>query len=395
MPLAPGAYSCGPMRAAVRFVSWLGSRHLAFRLKLHQCALDPREDAVSGSLVANLGVGPEIWLFLSLLLCLTLFFKFSRFWSVRNLDLLLLFALAPGMMVLVGHGDRQPQPWVFVCLFIGSALLLIRCFCDLGLSRRPLLEPNLNSAGLACLAFGVLGLLVAETVSLPVDEGAARNPAEPASKPGDGAHPTQAPSKLSAPVEKAIRSAPLPNSLRRKPPQVILSRVLASLAHLGLVAGLIVVGWKHFDRLIAGLAMATCYLVLPYTRIALVDSAQLVPAALIVTAVAVYTRPTLAGILIGMAGAWMPACLGLLPLWAGFYRGRGAIRFLTGGLPVVAICGLMAWRFPDIAAWAGALGARSLSEAGLLHTVEVPTTGSFWAGIDTSYRQPVLVLYLA
>ena len=58
---------------------------------------------MSGSLVADLGVGPEVWLFLTLLGCVTLFFKFSRVWSVRNLDLLLLFALAPGMMLLVGH----------------------------------------------------------------------------------------------------------------------------------------------------------------------------------------------------------------------------------------------------------------------------------------------------
>ena len=47
---------------------------------------------MSGSLVADLGIGPEVWLFLSLIGCVTLFFKFSRVWSVRNLDLLLLFA---------------------------------------------------------------------------------------------------------------------------------------------------------------------------------------------------------------------------------------------------------------------------------------------------------------
>ncbi len=131
-----------------------------------------------GSLVADLGVGPEIWLFLALLGCLTLFFKFGRVWSVRNLDLLLLFAPAPGMMMLVGNGAHQP--WIaFVWLFVGSMLWLVRCLLDLGLSRRPLLEPNLNAAGLACLSIGVLGLLVAETVSLPVVEGAARNPANP------------------------------------------------------------------------------------------------------------------------------------------------------------------------------------------------------------------------
>ena len=48
-----------------------------------------------GSLAVDLGVGPNVWLFLTILGCATLFFKFSRIWSVRNLDLLLLFAFAP------------------------------------------------------------------------------------------------------------------------------------------------------------------------------------------------------------------------------------------------------------------------------------------------------------
>ena len=54
---------------------------------------------MDGSLDSALGLGWEVWLFLSVLACLTLFFKFSRFWSVRNLDLLLLFVLVPGMML--------------------------------------------------------------------------------------------------------------------------------------------------------------------------------------------------------------------------------------------------------------------------------------------------------
>ena len=71
---------------------------------------------MNSSLVTDLGLGPEVWLFLSLLSCVTLFFKFSRFWSVRNLDLLLLFVLAPGMMLLVGKGDQQAWSayiWLF------------------------------------------------------------------------------------------------------------------------------------------------------------------------------------------------------------------------------------------------------------------------------------------
>ena len=65
------------------------------------------------------------------------------------------------------------------------------------------------------------------------------------------------------------------------------------LAHLVIVLGLIAISWWHYDRPIAGLAMATCYLILPYTRIALNDSGQLIPAALIVAAIAFFDRPSL------------------------------------------------------------------------------------------------------
>lgn len=347
---------------------------------------------MNGSLVADLGIGPEVWLFLSLLGCVTLYFKFSRVWSVRNLDLLLLFVLAPGFMMLVGNGGGGKQPWVaFLLLFLGSLLWLIRCLVDLGLSRRPLLEPNMNAAGLTCLAIGILGLLLTETVSLPVFEGAARNPADP----GARVDPPPAGSQdANSAVNNLVKIAPLPETLKPNPPQVILSRVLASLAHLGLVAGFLAVGWWHFDRPIAGLAMATCYLILPYTRIALVDSGQLVPAALIVASVAFYTRPALTGALIGLAAGWMPACLGLVALWAGFYRGRGALRFAAVGLTVVAVCAGLAWLVPDVAVWARALGARSLAEAGLLPSSDAPSRGSFWTGIDVAYRFPVLIGYV-
>ena len=155
------------------------------------------------------------------------------------------------------------------------------------------------------------------------------------------------------------------------------------------------VGWRHFERPIAGLAVATSYLLLPYSRFALVDSGQLIPAALIVAALVFYTKPSLTGALIGLASGWMPACIGLLPLWAGFYRKRGFWRFVGVGLGVAVTCGLLGLAVPDLASWARALGARSLSEAGLLPGSEVPSSRSFWSGIDPSYRLPVVIGYLA
>jgi hypothetical protein len=51
-------------------------------------------------------VHPVSWAYLSSLLLIGLFFKFNRFWSVRNLDLILLILLAPGLL-LVNSGLKQ------------------------------------------------------------------------------------------------------------------------------------------------------------------------------------------------------------------------------------------------------------------------------------------------
>jgi hypothetical protein len=172
--------------------------------------------------------------------------------------------------------------------------------------------------------------------------------------------------------------------------------VLASLAHLGLVLGLLGIGWRHFDRPLTGMAMVACYLLLPYTRMALVDSAQLIPSALIVAAVFWHLRPALAGALIGLAGGWMPACLGLIALWCGFFRGRGAIRFVTVALAVVICCALFGRFGPALVGdWARGLGARSIAEVGLLPHFQPRSEGSFWVSIDSSFRLPVLIAYLA
>jgi hypothetical protein len=49
-------------------------------------------------------IGPTMWAQLSSLLIIGLYFKFNRFWSVRNLDLCLIILLAPGLL-MVFYGD--------------------------------------------------------------------------------------------------------------------------------------------------------------------------------------------------------------------------------------------------------------------------------------------------
>jgi len=52
-------------------------------------------------------VHPATWVYLSSLLMLGLYFKFGRFWSVRNLDLVLLILLAPGLLMAQYGGEAS------------------------------------------------------------------------------------------------------------------------------------------------------------------------------------------------------------------------------------------------------------------------------------------------
>jgi hypothetical protein len=47
------------------------------------------------------------WVYLSSLLMIGLFFKFNRFWSVRNVDLVLLILLSPGLLLVHFGSDAR------------------------------------------------------------------------------------------------------------------------------------------------------------------------------------------------------------------------------------------------------------------------------------------------
>ena len=355
------------------------------------------EAAVNSSLVTDLGLSPEVWLFLSLLGCVTLFFKFSRFWSVRNLDLLLLFVLAPGMMLLVGNRDRQP----WSCLYL--AVYRVGLVADSLLGRPGSGAPPAPGAESECL--GVTVSLAGGAGPAPGRDG------QPARRGRSGAQPGRAlgtrgpigrrrraiPSPARQVIPRSSRSRSAAAAARQELPQVI---VVAGAGQPGppgaWFSGLLGIGWRHFERPLTGMAMAACYLLLPYTRMAVVDSGQLIPAALIVAAVFWHHRPALAGALIGLAAGWIPACLGLIALWCGFYRGRGAVRFTRRGrrggrrLARSWATGCRSW-----ATGPRALGARSIAEVGLFPQFEPRSTGSFWVSIDPSFRLPVLIAYLA
>jgi hypothetical protein len=119
---------------------------------------------------------------------------------------------------------------------------------------------------------------------------------------------------------------------------VATARATAVLSNLAVVLGLIVIGYRHFDNIKTGIAVATLYLLLPYTAHLTGHPDHVLPAALLVWAVAAYRRPMISGVLLGLAAGVIYYPLFLLPLWSAFYWQRGLLRFIWG---VVAMLGIL------------------------------------------------------
>jgi len=108
---------------------------------------------------------PTTWFYLSALIIIAVFFKFNRFWSVRNFDLIGLLLLAPGLLFLAMSDNYWGYIWLFGCGF----LFCIRLFLDLLMVRRPLLEPNLNPAG---MSLAVILLVAFMGANISINRGA-------------------------------------------------------------------------------------------------------------------------------------------------------------------------------------------------------------------------------
>jgi hypothetical protein len=349
------------------------------------------------------------WFYFSLLLAVGLFFKFSRFLSVRNWDLLTLFLLFPGLL-LCQEGARQEQlardlakqptaepdraqnaaliagltttaqraRWFgYVWLFGASAYFLVRCLADLVLVRRPSLTPNLNLAGLAWLAAALFVCLVAVAVRRP------ETPPEPVGKVSPVQDLTQR--QVQAWVQADGTD---PGEVR-----FWVERVLACVCHLSVVVALAVIGWRHFQDLHGGIAAATCYLLLPYTAFFVGQVHHIWPVALLIWAVAAYRWPTVAGLLLGLtAGAVYPALT--FPVWVSFYWRRGSGRFLaafalTAGVSLTVV---------GLSLWSNGPLANSLQSAINLSDWQpwsMRASEGFWTNVHWSYRIPVFIVYVA
>jgi hypothetical protein len=109
-------------------------------------------------------VSPTTWVHLSSLLTIAIFFKFSRLWSVRNLDLIALILVAPGLLFAQVHSVSAEQIG-YLWLFAATLWFLIRTLLDPMMVRRPLLEPNLSVGGLTFLGIALYVFLMANVLT--------------------------------------------------------------------------------------------------------------------------------------------------------------------------------------------------------------------------------------
>jgi hypothetical protein len=369
------------------------------------------------------------WFYLASLLSIALFFKFNRVWSVRNLDLLGLILLAPGLVALEYVGETESAKIAartlgFAWIFAVSGAFLLRMLFDSVMVRRPMLEPNLTTGGLVFLGTSLLIFLLANVVNskphkLDVDSAAAaarlRDPAA-IREPGAG--------PLAAPVDAAAKrdadqlarfgpgypllfllpqvstqrffagaADPRPDEAAQRAIYETTARVMAILAQLAIVIGMVVIGWKHFESPRLGIAAAVLYLLLPYTAWMNSSVDHVLPGALVLWAIAAYRRPFMAGALLGLAIGTIYYPVFLLPLWCSFYWERGVRRFAAGvGTALLTLVAALWLTSPDSAAFL----AQLRQMFGWIYPTDVTLEG-FWAlpSNDDVFRLPVLAAFIA
>jgi hypothetical protein len=331
---------------------------------------------------------PATWVYMSSFVIIALYFMFHRLWSIRNLDILLVILLTPGLMLvyegrkatalekvaasvvndstqtsgppssdLVVKKETVAKPemelsedlptagWTGTALqFFGFAWLLgicavwiVRLLLDTAMVRRPLLEPNLSSGGTTFIGVSLFVFLMANVVTSPPLFASRANV-----RPGPGydllkllpaiqTSPNPALALDSSTIIPSdpidLTKAPLTMSDQRA---IGLSRLLLIASNLVLVLGIVSIGYWHFENLKTGIGIATLFLLLPYTAQMTGRLDHLAPGALIVMAVAFYRQPLIAGFMLGAAAGLVFFPFFLLPLWTSFYWLRGRRRFLIG-----------------------------------------------------------------
>ncbi len=352
---------------------------------------------------------PPTWVFLSTLLVIGLFLMFHRFWSLRNLDILMILAFTPGMM-LVYEGDqalRKAQVAVVPSVGVpgvgvpgigeassggaGSAAGIASGNNASGNGVEPPANAREGSIGPAVawpaerlLYWGFVWLLACScltVIRMLLDTTIVRRPLlDPnlssggmlflgtsllvylmvnvaTSSPVDQRRNSQeiGPGYVLLSALPQIATTPentprVGESLEapRSSLRLSLARVLAIGANLTLVFCILAIGYWHFGNFKTGVGAVTFYLLLPYTAQWTGYLDHVVPGALLLLALLMYRQPFVAGMFLGCAAGVVYYPFSLLPLWCSFYWQRGIKRFAGGfSVSIVALVVTMILLHPN------------------------------------------------
>lgn len=343
-------------------------------------------------ILTGYSVNDPTWFYLSLLLIMAVFFRFNRLWSLRNLDILLLLAVSPGLL-----GLSAPQSlgniWMFVCtgLFLGRVLM------DAWFRRRPLLEQNLNASGLAFLCVAAFAFQLANIVTeIPHEE--TLETVRAAQQLVTRTDSTQAATASIEGNPAVDPAAPSPTSRLLATPIVLVNNyriaawLLGGISHLAVVLGLVYLGKRHLGERNLGIAMATMYLLLPCTAFQVEQVAHVMPAALVIWSLAFYHRPMVAGCFMGLACGTVAFPIFLLPIWMTFYGRNGAIRF---GLALAGVAAVLLGSFALTSSNVQSFLSQTIGliDWSLFQFKSGYGVG-FWSNIDQVYRLPVVTAFL-
>jgi len=344
-------------------------------------------------------VNEPTWFYLSFLLITAVFFKFGRIWSLRNVDLVLLLLISPGLLILQGGddiGDGVLKDYGYVWMFSITGLLLVRMFFDTALTRRPQLGQNLNTAGMSFLCLATFLFLMTKAITETpapstvqsirrAQQILERQDTSLADDQARDAGPAADLLNTGAAVAKDVLEEGTGDGER------LAAIIMAIAAHLAVVLGLLFLARLHFGSLESGLAMVCLYLLLPCTAYDVGNVVHVLPPALIIWALTAYRRPLVSGALMGLACGTLIFPIFLLPIWLAFYGRRGALRFSAAlGLIALLLLGTLAVTSVDThsflqKAW-GQLGVSQ----GLLTN---PNADGFWEARLSAYRIPVMVTF--
>ncbi|TWT85563.1 hypothetical protein Pla123a_03700 [Posidoniimonas polymericola] len=389
-------------------------------------------------------VDPTTWAYLSSLLAIALFFKFNRFWSVRNFDLLLVILLAPGLLCIklgleknaTGADGFGIEMFGYIWLFSVNALLLLRMLLDSAMVRRPLLESNLTVGGLSFLTASLLLFLTANVINgtpekadifaaqraehvRNVETSDVENrvlethgpgftlffflphistqtvmgnepvaPAESSDGLGDGFN-DGAPGGDASAEQSGDQPPPISTAQR------VTAKIMAIFSQMMIVLGMVLVAARHFDNMRMGIAAATLYLLLPYTAMWTGAVTQALPGALLVWAVLWYRRPLVSGALIGALCGSIYYPIFLTPLWIAFYWNRGLARFLIGfGVSIGVLVVVLLFTSFDVTGFRPDVFTDRLTQMFGVFWPRMDDQDGVWHYWNAVYRLPVIMTFL-